>query len=165
MIDFTQREEHDAWRTTNDNVMGGISQGTIAFNGVTSHFVGRLSLENNGGFSSVTRQISALESKVDSVVLEFEGDGRTYQLRLATWKGGNRITYKHEFSTTEGQRIKQSFLLNDFIAVFRGRLVEGAPVLVAADIEQVGLLIADKRSGPFELKLFHLDFAASKETR
>lgn len=54
VIDFTQSEFPLPYRAVNDNVMGGISSGSfILISGVGGMFSGRLSLENNGGFSSV----------------------------------------------------------------------------------------------------------------
>lgn len=57
MIDLTKPNEYQLWRSTNDNVMGGISQGGVRYDGETSLFSGELSLENNGGFSSANRSI------------------------------------------------------------------------------------------------------------
>ncbi|GAL27684.1 hypothetical protein JCM19239_3288 [Vibrio variabilis] len=51
-----------------------------------------------------------------------------------------------------------SFALKEFQAVFRGRLISGAPELTASDIQQIGLLIADKKSGKFDLELLKLSF-------
>ncbi|PSU13589.1 CIA30 family protein [Photobacterium gaetbulicola] len=164
MIDLTRPSEHQQWQVTNDNVMGGISQGQLTFDGQSSRFWGELSLANNGGFSSISRPLESLSADVDQVELVFIGDGRLYQLRLATWKNGNRITYKHDFSSIEGQRQKHVFELSDFQAVFRGRLIDGAPVLAARDVKQVGVLIADKQPGPFALNLIQLKFKTSQET-
>ncbi|GAL27685.1 hypothetical protein JCM19239_3289 [Vibrio variabilis] len=60
MIDFTQQYEHLNWDATNDNVMGGISSGTMTYSNGRSLFSGVISLENNGGFSSVNRPIQPL---------------------------------------------------------------------------------------------------------
>ncbi|GEM80385.1 CIA30 family protein [Vibrio superstes] len=162
MIDFTQPNEYQQWQVVNDNVMGGISQGRFTFDGNHSRFEGELSLANNGGFSSVNRSIEALSPDKAQVELSFIGDGRTYQLRLSTWKDGDRITYKHEFSTTSDSSQTKSFHLDDFQAVFRGRLITGAPALVAQDIKQIGFLIADKKAGPFSLKLLRIQFTPSE---
>ncbi|MFA0697728.1 CIA30 family protein, partial [Vibrio sp. 10N.222.49.C9] len=116
----------------------------------------------NGGFSSINRSIAPLSANKPQVELSFIGDGRTYQLRLSTWKNGDRITYKHEFSTTNGTEQTMVFQLDDFQAVFRGRLIMGAPTLVAQDIEQIGFLIADKKAGPFSLKLLKMQFTTSE---
>ncbi|MCG9545365.1 CIA30 family protein [Vibrio sp. Isolate33] len=164
MIDFTQANEHENWTATNDNVMGGISIGGLIYDGGMSQFKGELSLENNGGFSSINRSVESLSSEVDNVELTFVGDGRTYQLRFTTWKDGYRTNYKHSFETIKGEQLKKVFQLNDFQAVFRGRLLSGAPELKAQDIKQIGFLIADKQPLPFELNLTQIQFKTLQET-
>ncbi|UPR59770.1 CIA30 family protein [Vibrio sp. ED004] len=162
MIDFTQANEHKNWTATNDNVMGGISTGGLIYDGGMSQFKGELSLENNGGFSSINRSVESLKSEADNLELTFVGDGRTYQLRFTTWKDGYRTNYKHNFETIKGEQLKKVFQLTDFQAVFRGRLLSGAPELKAQDIKQVGFLIADKQPLPFELNLIQIQFKASQ---
>lgn len=161
MIDFTQPNEHQYWTAVNDNVMGGISTGKFTYDGSVSQFTGELSLDNNGGFSSVNRSVSPLTNNINAVNLTYIGDGRTYQLRLTTWKDGYRINYKHEFETIKGQQQSKTFYFSDFKAVFRGRLLSGAPELDALDIKQVGFLIADKQPLPFTLNLIQIQFETS----
>ncbi|WP_234495766.1 CIA30 family protein [Vibrio maritimus] len=158
MMDFTQQDEHLHWDAINDNVMGGISSGTMTYSNGRSLFNGVISLENNGGFSSVNRPIQPLGANITHAELEFIGDGRIYQLRATTWKDGVRINYKHNFATQRGERQVVSFALNEFQAVFRGRLISGDPELTASAIHQIGLLIADKKSGEFKLELLQLRF-------
>ncbi|WP_373454044.1 CIA30 family protein [Vibrio splendidus] len=162
MIDFTQASEHQNWTATNDDVMGGISTGELIYLDNMSRFRGELSLENNGGFSSVKRSIESLAHEIDSVELVFVGDGRTYQLRFTKSKDGHRVQYKHYFDTIKGQQLSKVFHFNDFQAVFRGRLLSDAPELKARDIKQIGFLIADKQPSPFELDLIQLHFRTSK---
>lgn len=162
MIDFTQASEHQKWSAINDNVMGGISTGGLIYDGKQSLFKGDLSLENNGGFSSINRSLESLNPAVNNVELSFVGDGRTYQLRFTTWKDGYRTNYKHSFETIKGEQLKKVFRLEDFQAVFRGRLLNNAPELKAQDIKQFGFLIADKQPLPFELKLLQIQFKASE---
>ncbi|SBT14919.1 CIA30 family protein [Vibrio celticus] len=162
MIDFTQPNEHKNWTVTNDDVMGGISTGELIYLDNMSQFRGELSLENNGGFSSVKRSIEPPAHEIDSAELVFVGDGRTYQLRFTTSKDGNRVQYKHDFDTIKGEQFIKVFHFNDFQAVFRGRLLSDAPELKAQDIKQVGFLIADKQPSPFELDLIQLHFRTSK---
>ncbi|MEZ8087879.1 CIA30 family protein [Vibrio sp. 10N.222.54.B12] len=162
MIDFIQPNEHKNWTATNDDVMGGISTGGLIYLDDMSRFRGELSLENNGGFSSVKRSIESPAHEIDSAELVFVGDGRTYQLRLTTSKDGNRVQYKHDFVTIKGVRLNKVFHFNDFQAVFRGRLLSDAPELKARDIKQIGFLIADKEPSPFELDLIQLHFRTSK---
>ncbi|MEZ8499693.1 CIA30 family protein [Vibrio splendidus] len=162
MIDFTQAREHQNWTVTNDNVMGGISTGGLIYLDNMSRFRGELSLENNGGFSSIKRSIESPAHEIDNAELVFVGDGRTYQLRFTTSKDGNRVQYKHEFDTIKGQQLNKVFHFNDFQAVFRGRLLNDTPELRAQDIKQIGFLIADKQASPFELDLIQLHFKTSK---
>ncbi|WP_419183910.1 CIA30 family protein [Vibrio tasmaniensis] len=165
MIDFTQPKEYQNWAATNDNVMGGISTGGFIYDGGISQFRGELSLENNGGFSSINRSVESVNSDVDSIELKFVGDGRTYQLRFTTWVDGNRTNYKHSFETIKGEQLKKVFQLNDFKAVFRGQLLSDSPELKAQDIKQIGFLIADKQPSPFELDLIQLHFKTSQPIR
>lgn len=162
MIDFTQASEHQNWTVTNDDVMGGISTGELIYLDNMSRFRGELSLENNGGFSSVKRSIESPTHEIDSAELVFIGDGRTYQLRLTTSKDGNRVQYKHDFDTIKGEQLNKIFHFNDFQAVFRGSLLSDAPELKARDIKQIGFLIADKQPSLFELNLIQLHFKTSK---
>ncbi|MEZ9776875.1 CIA30 family protein [Vibrio sp. 10N.261.54.A5] len=162
MIDFIQPNEHKNWTATNDDVMGGISTGGLIYLDNMSRFRGELSLENNGGFSSVKRSIESLAHEIDSVELVFVGDGRTYQLRFTTSKDGHRVQYKHDFDTIKGEQFSKEFHFDDFQAVFRGRLLSDAPELKAQDIKQIGFLIADKQPSFFELDLIQLHFKTSK---
>ncbi|CDU06234.1 Conserved hypothetical protein [Vibrio coralliirubri] len=165
MIDFTQASEYQNWTVTNDDVMGGISTGELIYLDDMSRFRGELSLENNGGFSSVKRSIESPTHEIDSAELVFVGDGRTYQLRFTTSKDGNRVQYKHDFDTIKGEQLNKVFHFNDFQAVFRGRLLSDAPELKAQDIKLIGFLIADKQASPFELDLIQLHFKKSQPIR
>ncbi|MBB1314344.1 MULTISPECIES: CIA30 family protein [Aliivibrio] len=158
MIDFTKPTEYQKWLVVNDNVMSGISIGRFTYAGESSQFQGELSRVNNGGFSSIKRSLEPLPKEVNTVELVVVGDGRSYQLRLTMWKDGSPIHYKHEFSTIKGKPQKKVFNLQDFQAVFRGRLLSEAPELAADEIKQVGFLIADKQTQPFTLNLVQIQF-------
>ena len=57
VFDFSGQSPFE-WFSVNDNVMGGISKGQVErTKQETMKFLGRLSLKNNGGFSSVRSQI------------------------------------------------------------------------------------------------------------
>ena len=62
-----------------------------------------------------------------------------------------------EFPTTgEWQTVQLSF--DQFIPVFRGRLVPQAGPVVPAAIRQVGFMLADKNPGPFALEIRSIEF-------
>ncbi len=155
VIDFEAAAEAGRWYSVDDTVMGGISQGsfdvTPAGVGV---FGGALSLENNGGFSSVRRDVEeGYFEGVDAIALRVKGDGRRYQFRLKMDSSDRTVSYRAEFDTRPGEWLAVSLPLQSFEPVFRGRIVEDAPPLVAGRIQEMGLLLAGKQSGEFRLEI------------
>ena len=75
-----------SWRVVDDGVMGGLSNGNfgVSDEGILT-FRGTLSLENNGGFSSIlTEKVKMDLSWSDGLLVRVKGDGRTYQMRFGT---------------------------------------------------------------------------------
>lgn len=158
MIDFTEQQNLDSWRITNDDVMGGKSAGRFLLQDDKALFTGDISLANNGGFSSVFRAIEALPKALESVVIDVAGDGLTYQLRMTVNLDGYRLAYKHDFNTLAGQREKVTVTLADFQASFRGRNIANAPILQSENIREVGFLVTRKMAGRFSLAVFSITF-------
>jgi monofunctional biosynthetic peptidoglycan transglycosylase len=141
-----------SWLAINDDVMGGKSRGGILRTDEGFRFEGDLSLANNGGFSSVRRALQAAPVGAERVYLYIKGDKRRYQLRLRHDDRRDGISWAADFDTSgEWQAIELD--LSSFKPVFRGR---------ADSISQIGLLIADKRSGPFRLDVRHLEFISTQ---
>lgn len=158
MINFTEQQSVNSWRITNDGVMGGKSAGRFVFNQNKGIFLGDISLDNNGGFSSVFREIEPLVEDLKTVTIDIEGDGLRYQLRMVVNLNGYRLAYKHNVETVAGQRDKLTFTLADFQASFRGRSIDNAPILKSEDIREVGFLVTRKTAGAFSLSVFSLNF-------
>ena len=152
-----QKQELTRWSVVNDTVMGGVSSSrvTAAENGML--FSGILSLHNNGGFASVRRYGDAIYLD-DAIPLKLTviGDGRTYQLRLRTRWNFDRVAYAADFTTEADKVTTFVFFSTDFVPVWRGRLVKGAPDLTFSDVLQPGFMLADKRPGEFELNVISL---------
>jgi hypothetical protein len=157
MIDFS-KQENGRWRITNDGVMGGLSNGEMTFAQDHGIFSGSISLDNNGGFSSVFRAVDNLPQSYKKLVINTEGDGQAYQLRLIIYVNGYRLAYKHDFKTVANKRENHIFELADFKATFRGRAIPNAPLLNSEDIKEVGFLMTKKVSGQFALSIFTLSF-------
>ena len=91
LYDFTAGNAGARWVAVNDNVMGGVSKGGAQLSGKgTLVFAGSLSLENNGGFSSIRTERKRMDlSGYHGLAVRVRGDGRTYWLtarvRSATW--------------------------------------------------------------------------------
>lgn len=123
IVDFSEGENLD-WRVVNDGVMGGLSQGKIEVSaeGVMT-FSGDLSLENNGGFSSIrTGGVEMDLSDAEGFAARVRGDGRTYQMRISTDARyrGMEISFMAEFDTEKGQWTEVRVPFGEFTGSFRG---------------------------------------------
>jgi monofunctional biosynthetic peptidoglycan transglycosylase len=155
LMDFDPASNEPRWVAVNDGVMGGLSRGGPRLADGQLHFEGSLSLENNGGFSSVRTAGRRFDfSGKQSLVLRVMGDGRRYQLRLATDARfrGAAVSYGAEFATTAGRWTQVSIAFSDLSPSFRGYALAGPPIDLAR-VEEIGLLIGDKREGPFRLSV------------
>jgi NADH dehydrogenase [ubiquinone] 1 alpha subcomplex assembly factor 1 len=143
------------WVAVNDGVMGGLSRGAPEISGGRLRFAGVLSLANNGGFSSVRTLGRGYDlAGAAEVVMRVRGDGRQYQLRLATdatWRGIT-VSYGAPFDTTASKWQVVRVALDELQASARGTTLQGPP-FVPADVREIGLLISDKRGGPFSLEV------------
>ncbi|ODA30955.1 hypothetical protein A8L45_18640 [Veronia pacifica] len=159
VFDFTESSEASKWMVVNDGVMGGISRSRMIIDDGVAHFLGYLSLENNGGFASVRRLIPDMsDSRSDTVTLRVKGDGRPYQLRIRTDRAWDGVSYRALFDTNDGEWLDITLKASDFSPVFRGRPVRNVPELRFQDTKQLGFLLADKRTGEFHLEVSQLSF-------
>ncbi len=144
------------WRITDDRVMGGRSQGKFEITKQgTMRFSGNLSLENNGGFSSV-RSGGVRYDLSDSEGLEMrvKGDGRKYQVRLGTearyrsWD----VSFSAGFQTKKDTWVNVRIPFSDFKAGFRGRSLDQVS-FDPSKIRRLGILLGDKKPGRFEVEI------------
>jgi monofunctional biosynthetic peptidoglycan transglycosylase len=155
LMDFNEPNTESPWLAVNDGVMGGLSQGAAVIKEGLLHFSGILSLENNGGFSSIRKPSTGHDlTGAKSMILRVKGDGRTYQLRISTDARfrGSRISYGTEFATKADEWIEVTVPFTSLKPTYRGNTLDGPP-LELSKVEEVGLLIGDKRSGSFSLKV------------
>ena len=152
LFDFNKNKDVKQWLVVDDTVMGGRSGSTFYLNdegrGV---FEGEVSLENNGGFSSVRYRMEEL-SAVNHTGFEIrlKGDGKRYQFRLKS-DASDRHAYVHYFQTSgEWQTIGISF--SDMYPSFRGRRLEmdNYPGRVMTEI---AFLIVNKKPEQFRLEI------------
>lgn len=150
-----------AWRAVNDGVMGGVSSGRMVNGEDRLRFEGQLSLENNGGFASVRRQVDHDVSGTTVVRIQVRGDGRKYQFRIRHDGRFDGVSWRTEFPTN-GDWQTLDLPLDEFVPVFRGRRVTGAGPVVASSIRQVGFLLADKQPGHFALDIRSIEFVSTQ---
>ena len=151
-----------AWRSINDGVMGGLSSGGMIQIEQGLRFTGEISLENNGGFSSVRRLAEQDLSGATSVRLEVRGDGREYQFRIRQDSQFDGVAWRALF-TTGDQWQTVEIALDEFVPVFRGRTVAEAGPVVASRIRQIGFLLADKNDGRFALDVRRIESVGAQD--
>jgi NADH dehydrogenase [ubiquinone] 1 alpha subcomplex assembly factor 1 len=150
IFDFNKSSDIKNWIVIDDVVMGGKSSGSFELNsdgyGV---FVGDISLENNGGFSSVRYRFEKiLINKSTKISIRIKGDGKKYQFRIKS-NSGDYYSYISSFSTTgEWQEIE--IPLKDMYPSFRGRKLD-QPNFSNDTIEEVTFLIGNKNKEKFQL--------------
>lgn len=154
ITEFTNAQEADLWRSVDDGVMGGVSDSTFTVTPAeTGVFSGELSLENNGGFTSVRRSVEDVDfAGARAIALRIKGDGRPYQFRLQTKTANDSLSYRAEFETSADEWMEVSLPIADFEPVFRGKVIADAPELTPDEVKQIGFLLADKQPGAFKLE-------------
>jgi monofunctional biosynthetic peptidoglycan transglycosylase len=155
LVDFSGSMQCLRWRVVNDGVMGGRSDGGFRLEERSLLFTGKTNTDG-GGFSSTRSEARPFDlGEYDGIRLRVRGDGRTYTFRLTTWDTRDerfRPSYWAEFETRgdEWEVIDVSF--RRFRPRWRGRWLEG-PALNPQAIDGLGLMIYDKRDGPFRLEV------------
>jgi len=158
IFDFDKQTSIKDWVIVDDVVMGGVSSGNFSLNsdgfGV---FKGEVSLENNGGFSSVRHNLKAPVEvgKYKKIRLRLKGDGKTYQFRIKS-KLGNYYTYVYAFQTT-GQWENIDIALQDMYPSFRGQKLK-QPNFSSSSFEQMAFLIANKKQEKFKILIDKIAF-------
>ena len=150
IFDFNKSSDIENWRIIDDVVMGGKSSGSFTLNS-EGHgvFEGTISLENNGGFSSVRYTFEKLLLKESTkITLKIKGDGKKYQLRIKS-NSGDYYSYVYSFPTT-GEWEELEIPLRDMYPSFRGRKLD-QPNFSKDTIEEIGFLIGNKRKEKFKL--------------
>ena len=152
LYDFTKNSNSKDWRVVDDVVMGGQSSGRFSIdkdgNGV---FEGLVSLENNGGFSSVQYQLEKTQVTKDSQIhIRLKGDGKEYQFRIKD-KRNNYYSYITTFPTS-GEWQTVELKLSDLYPSFRGRKLD-LPNFDANSIEEIVFLIGNGKNESFKVML------------
>ena len=144
--------ELSQWQVVNDGVMGGNSQSKFVINeNEFGEFSGQVSLENNGGFSSVKYSLTRID--VDSfhkIKIKLKGDINRFQLRLKTNKD-DRHSYVSYFETSGKEQIIE-IDLNEFYPKYRGRSLQLSNY-PGKHLEEIGFLIANKKAEKFKLEI------------
>ena len=152
LFDFNSNSDLTNWTIVDDVVMGGQSNGQFEINqdgqGV---FSGMVSLENNGGFSSVRYDCGQLNIEdYSKVVIRLKGDGKSYQFRTKT-DNKDQHSYIFTFETSLDWEIIE-IPLSEMEPRFRGRKLN-MPNYPAEILEEIAILIGNKKNESFRLEI------------
>lgn len=150
IFNFNKSSDIKNWIVIDDVVMGGKSSGSFKLNSDGyGFFLGDISLENNGGFSSVRYRFEKiLINKSTKISIRIKGDGKKYQFRIKS-NSGDYYSYISPFSTTgEWQEIE--IPLKDMYPSFRGRKLD-QPNFSNDTFEEITFLIGNKNKEKFQL--------------
>jgi uncharacterized surface protein with fasciclin (FAS1) repeats len=155
VTDFSTPLDGIQWQSVNDGVMGGVSQGRFRItDDQTLEFSGTLSLENNGGFTSIRSRPADLQlGDYDTIAVRVKGDGRPYNLNLRTSSGNAAGSYRAPFDTKKNTWQVVRIPFKDFNYTVYGRLRAGIGPVQADKIQSVGFTLSDKQAGPFRLEI------------
>ncbi|MBT8186700.1 MAG: CIA30 family protein [Croceitalea sp.] len=152
LFDFTPNSDLGNWQVVDDGVMGGRSKSELLI-GKEGHgvFKGAVSLENNGGFSSVRLNMDKTAiGETKNVVLRIMGDGKKYQFRI---KANSNDFYNYvAYFETSGAWETLTIPLASFYPNFRGRALD-APNFDKAFLQEIGILIGNKKAEQFRLEI------------
>lgn len=156
IFDFSEVEQVDVWRIVNDGVMGGVSDGQWYPEAEYAVFEGDISLDNNGGFSSVRVAFRPVNmANYDGIALRVRGDGQTYAFGLRD--ANTRLDYRYKFEAEplgaddEWQTIYIPF--DELTATYFGREYAGAPAFDPSVVRGMNLIISDEQEGAFRIEV------------
>ena len=150
IFDFNKKSDLQDWIIVDDVVMGGRSLSTFKLNedGI-GIFEGNISLENNGGFSSLRyRFLKKTIKEYTQVKIRLRGDGKKYQFRIKS-NTADYFSYIAPFQTS-GKWQEIVIPLEDLYPSFRGRRLN-QPNFSSDYIEELAFLIGNKKSESFKL--------------
>lgn len=150
IFDFNPKSDIENWVIVDDDVMGGKSSGSFGLSpdghGV---FKGLISLENNGGFSSLRYNFERIQMEnYTKIVLKIKGDGKKYQFRIKS-DSGDYYSYVSTFATS-GDWQEIEIPLKNMYPSFRGRKLD-KPNFSGDYMEEIAFLIGNKKEEEFQL--------------
>ncbi|QDU65210.1 CIA30 family protein [Engelhardtia mirabilis] len=158
LMAFDESPAAALWRPVHDSVMGGVSDGQVRAIEGAVRMAGDMSLDNNGGFASFRAGVELPDlAAYHGLALRVRGDGQTYKLSLRTDNRWDGVSWQTSFATTADTWTTVYLAFEHLTPSWRGRLVANAGVFDASSIDQVGILIADKQPGPYQIDVAAID--------
>lgn len=159
-IDFGTKADTQNWLVVNDGVMGGLSKGNIEWKEESLLFKGTVSLENNGGFTSIRSPYSDMDlSKYETVTVHYRSEGQSMGLTLNVDQRFYIPNFKTILEITDGEWKTVTVPLLDFKQYQVGRLTgQMATKEDLAEVIRLGIITNDKKANAFMIEMDCISF-------
>jgi NADH dehydrogenase [ubiquinone] 1 alpha subcomplex assembly factor 1 len=152
IFNFNSKSDISNWNIVDDVVMGGRSNGAFYLSDkATGVFHGKVSLENNGGFSMVQYRFETKQTDgFTKVCIKLKGDGKAYQFRIKT-NQSEYFSYVASFNTS-GNWETITIPFSSMSPAFRGKKLD-AENYPGKQMELIAFLIGNKKEESFKLEI------------
>ena len=152
IFNFSPQADMQDWTIVDDVVMGGRSNGGLKLTEEgNAHFSGTVSLENNGGFSSVRYAFDEMSTAGQTkFYIRLKGDGKAYQFRVKTSRR-DRHSYVAHFET-DGSWQTIALPFSEMYPSFRGRTLD-MPDYPGSKMQEISFLISNNKNESFQLDI------------
>ena len=145
----------EPWSCLNDNVMGGVSQGTLERLDSTAQWSGATRLENNGGFASLRSPWGQHNlSDLDRIVVKCRGTGGPFKLTMET---SERWWMPYAYASFEPSTEWQEVIIEasdlKWSQAQMGDLTSVRPSRDLGEVLRLGLMKYDGTAQPFNLEI------------
>lgn len=153
----------EPWRSINDGVMGGLSEGEIAWKDTVMLWSGQTSLENNGGFASIRGPWEHHDLRaMNRAIIRCRGNGGPFKMTLET---SQRWWMPYAYTSFNPNDDWQDVVIDveDFSwsQAQMGDLRNVAPSQELGDVLRIGLMKYDGTAQPFELEVASIHFISA----
>lgn len=159
-IDFGKTKDGVNWWVVNDGVMGGLSQGNKVMTENSILFKGVISLDNNGGFSSLRRSLSDKNlTQYNKIEIRYRSTGISKALSLSVSRRWYIPNYKISLEGTSGKWKTKTIKLSDFKKHSLGKpMNESLKKEKIKDVVRMGIITDEKKYGDFEFEVDYIEF-------
>ena len=151
---------NEPWRTLNDGVMGGLSEGVLMLDDTSMRWTGQTRLENNGGFASIRAPWGHHDLRaLNQAIVRCRGNGGPFKLTL---ENSQRWWMPYAYAEFDPSNEWQDIVLDleDFSwsQAQMGDLKRVSPSSDLADVLRFGLMKYDGTAQMFELEVASIRF-------
>lgn len=161
VFDFGPGKDFGRWTIINDGVMGGLSQSEARLDGDAVLFSGTVSLKNNGGFVSLRSAMGNYDlSGYTHFEIRFKSDtNRKFELLIEQETPFYLPKFRSKFGG-KTQDWKTLIIPLEELEISRmgNTLQQGIDTQTLKGIQRIGVILADKQEGSFQLWIDYLKF-------